>query len=622
MKSVILHIGRHTTGTTALQRFLSSSAANGTLRAAGVCYSAAGRFAQEERGRIGHHELAALLVNGDLTGARNILGAIRIEAEASGARSILLSSEGFQNVEPKVLRRFFADTHLTVVCYLREYVSYLASAYAQEIQTSALTADLQFFHEYARHVSQLWHFTNEWSANADRMIWRLYDSEALVDGNVVRDFVAAVPQLEALRGVPLDGNDPDVSISGNLLSFKLLTNALGLHDWRHPHTLGELASRHARFRGPFQIASERAASFRSSSSYNDALAHHLGHQPLLRDFSIGSALMDANWREDYALIVEAYAAAGIDKVCEHPIFATMLDINKSQRRSKPIAHFDELRSLAEYLSLRETSQERLNSRRKTEMAFVRQDQPSFAVDGFCFFCGRRTEFVSTFLYSVENTADGKSIPNWREHMGCSHCGQCNRVRAALHLFYEELNPSGDAAIYLTEQATRLYQLMRERHPDLVGSEFLGDRCEFGTASDGLRNEDLTQLTFADSSFDFVVSLDVMEHVADDLSAMSEVFRCLKPGGRFLFTAPFACDRQNKVIRATVESDGSVRHILEPEYHGNPVNSEGALCFRYFAWDALDDLRSVGFQNCRAINYWSRDFGYFGDHQFVFVADKP
>lgn len=623
MKPVILHIGRHTTGTTNLQRFLSTNAANGVLGAAGVCYPKAGRFAREERARTGHHQLSAFLVNGNHAAARSVLEEIRAEAAASSANFILLSSEGFQNVEPKVLRRLFADTHLTVVCYLREYVSHLSSAYAQEIQTSPLTTDLSFFHEYTRHVSNLWHFTNEWHANADQVIWRLYDQAALVGGDIVRDFIAAVPQLNTIRAASPDSGDLDVAISGNLLSFKVLINALGLHDWRHSHTLGELASRHARFRGPFQIAPEVAASFRATSAYNDALAHHLGREPTSGDFSNGNALTDANWREDYALIAEAYAASGIDEVSTHPIIATMRNSARSnQHHPAPIAYFEEIRSLEEYAARRETSKERQELRRETEMSFVRRDQPSFAVDGVCFFCDRRAEFVSTLLYSVEKTAEGESIPNWREHMGCSHCGQCNRVRASLHLLYDKLRPPPDASIYLTEQATHLYQSMRERHINLVGSEFLGDRCELGMTIDGLRNEDLTRLTFPDNSFDFTVSFDVMEHVAEDQAAMSEVFRCLKPGGRFLFTAPFACDRQEKVVRAKVESDGSITHILEPEYHGNPVSSDGALCFRYFGWDALDDLRSAGFQNCRAINYWSRDFGYFGDHQFVFVADKP
>lgn len=104
-------------------------------------------------------------------------------------------------------------------------------------------------------------------------------------------------------------------------------------------------------------------------------------------------------------------------------------------------------------------------------------------------------------------------------------------------------------MYLTEQGTALYEVMRARYPNLTASEYLGANCPLGEELAGIRNEDLTRLTFADESFDFVLSFDVMEHVADDVAAFEEVFRCLKPDGRVLFAAPFSRDRDEKVVRA-------------------------------------------------------------------------
>jgi SAM-dependent methyltransferase len=45
------------------------------------------------------------------------------------------------------------------------------------------------------------------------------------------------------------------------------------------------------------------------------------------------------------------------------------------------------------------------------------------------------------------------------------------------------------------------------------------------------------LPFEDAAFDFVVSTDVLEHVQDVSKAMDEVWRVLKPGGRFLLAFP-------------------------------------------------------------------------------------
>ena len=44
-------------------------------------------------------------------------------------------------------------------------------------------------------------------------------------------------------------------------------------------------------------------------------------------------------------------------------------------------------------------------------------------------------------------------------------------------------------------------------------------------------------TVADSSFDTIIAMDVLEHVPDDRAAMRELFRILKPGGTALLSVP-------------------------------------------------------------------------------------
>jgi len=49
--------------------------------------------------------------------------------------------------------------------------------------------------------------------------------------------------------------------------------------------------------------------------------------------------------------------------------------------------------------------------------------------------------------------------------------------------------------------------------------------------------DATHLPFADNQFDVVTMLDVLEHVEDDLAAVREIHRVLKPGGAFVLSVP-------------------------------------------------------------------------------------
>jgi SAM-dependent methyltransferase len=50
--------------------------------------------------------------------------------------------------------------------------------------------------------------------------------------------------------------------------------------------------------------------------------------------------------------------------------------------------------------------------------------------------------------------------------------------------------------------------------------------------------DGARLPFRDASFDTVVLLEVLEHVADAPAVLDEIARVLKPGGRLLLSVPF------------------------------------------------------------------------------------
>ena len=49
--------------------------------------------------------------------------------------------------------------------------------------------------------------------------------------------------------------------------------------------------------------------------------------------------------------------------------------------------------------------------------------------------------------------------------------------------------------------------------------------------------DITKVQFADNSFDYLICNHVLEHVPDDVTAMAECFRVLKPGGLAFFSVP-------------------------------------------------------------------------------------
>jgi len=54
---------------------------------------------------------------------------------------------------------------------------------------------------------------------------------------------------------------------------------------------------------------------------------------------------------------------------------------------------------------------------------------------------------------------------------------------------------------------------------------------------GVLRGDATRLPFPDDTFDIVITSEVLEHIQDDVTAISEMARVLKPGGRFAATVP-------------------------------------------------------------------------------------
>jgi SAM-dependent methyltransferase len=254
-----------------------------------------------------------------------------------------------------------------------------------------------------------------------------------------------------------------------------------------------------------------------------------------------------------------------------------------------------------------------------ERSLIRTNDP-FTVPGYCFVCERASDFHVDFRYAYQ--VKGILTPNWREHLICDGCGLNNRMRAAVQIFQQECAPGALQSIYCTEQTTALYRVLRHRFPGVTGSEYLGKTIEFGAIrQDGIRNESIASLTFPDCSFDHILSFDVFEHVPDFRKGFQECFRVLKPGGALFFTIPFTRGEKT-IVRAKISPNGSVVHLLPPEYHGDPLSSAGCLCYYHFGWELLDDLAGVGFVKTEALLYWSKDLGYLGNgDQIIFMARK-
>lgn len=210
------------------------------------------------------------------------------------------------------------------------------------------------------------------------------------------------------------------------------------------------------------------------------------------------------------------------------------------------------------------------------------------LSGICDLCVCLTEFTAYPTYPL--VAQFKHRADWI-YMACG-CGLSAVDRRVARLLADD----PPQRLYHVGHYTPFRSWLSERY-SVVSSQFVAG-VSSGETRNGALVQDLTALSFADGEFDAVVAIDVLEHIPDYKSALHEVARVLHPGGKAQLTFPWrGLLYRDNIKRAEVLTDGSIHHIEAPEYHGDPASPEdGILCYWYFGWDVLDDMRAAGFRD--------------------------
>lgn len=212
--------------------------------------------------------------------------------------------------------------------------------------------------------------------------------------------------------------------------------------------------------------------------------------------------------------------------------------------------------------------------------------------GTCTVCGADSEFfLKKAGFSLRETV-------------CSACGASRRTRdlAAGIMATYGLDSSGSLNNQLSglshlqifeAQADGPLHRVLQRLPGYRCAEFFDGIPLGATNTAGVRCEDLERLTFADDSFDLVITQDVFEHVANPLTAFREIARVLKAGGCHIFTVPL--HEGHKTVTRVELKNGQPVHLLPPVYHGDPLRAAGSLVYTDFGSDLPDLLVPLGFE---------------------------
>lgn len=203
---------------------------------------------------------------------------------------------------------------------------------------------------------------------------------------------------------------------------------------------------------------------------------------------------------------------------------------------------------------------------------------------------------------------------------CRKCNSIPRQRAIIlainkfcpewkNLKIHESSPGGASS-------TSIEKLCSQYTP----TQFYQD-VPLGQSKNGVRCENLEQMTFEDNSFDLMISQDVFEHVMNPADAFREIDRILKPGGAHIFTMPWYPHLDRTVKRAKQLSNGEIEYLEKAIYHGNPIDDKGSLVTFDWGADFVDFIYQHSGMTTTIYLVKDRNMGLDGEFLEVFISRK-
>jgi len=201
-------------------------------------------------------------------------------------------------------------------------------------------------------------------------------------------------------------------------------------------------------------------------------------------------------------------------------------------------------------------------------------KPFLKNSGYCPICEKKVMFIAN--------------QEWlRDFYLCSSCSSIPRERALMDTMIKIYPAWRNAIIHESSPCGRGVSVRIQKEcRNYIPSHFHTDK-HLGTLVDGIRCENLENLTFDDNSIDIHITQDVLEHVFSPVNAFSEIERTLKPGGMHIFTVPLVNKWNPTQQRSKIDENGEVKHIKEPIFHGNPIGDGRSLVTFDWGYDICE-----------------------------------
>ncbi len=140
---------------------------------------------------------------------------------------------------------------------------------------------------------------------------------------------------------------------------------------------------------------------------------------------------------------------------------------------------------------------------------------------------------------------------------CPNCGSLSRTRR-LYELVDHLHLANSAKVLDFSPSRSFYRTLKS-NPDIeyittdLSGDFIADQ-----------SYDITNINCPSHSFDLIICYHILEHVIDDLTAMSELFRVLKKNGIVFVQTPFKSGEVYEDYSITTSKD-RLKHFGQEDH---------------------------------------------------------
>jgi len=185
--------------------------------------------------------------------------------------------------------------------------------------------------------------------------------------------------------------------------------------------------------------------------------------------------------------------------------------------------------------------------------FYRISFASYKGHGFtCNVCQQQYfRFVDDWPASENKNAISKNnvIAGYGKNIICPNCLSNARERLVIAMLQHHVNIDNKKILHLSPEKN-VYQYLKYKS-EVITADLV--RGFYKNIDKQITKEDATAFSFADQSFDVVIANHVLEHIPDDLKAMSEIFRVLKKGGVAILQVPYSETISESIEESLIEN---------------------------------------------------------------------